>query len=237
MRYGIETIPALMNAQLARQTTPDHSATHEHFIHAVRGIVVARLTDPAAAQRLSDAKLVYGSGERGIRGVTFFEAWQNGRRHDFLEVCAAGEQSPVQIAGTTIHELAHCLSGPGAGHGADWRLACQALGLIHADAAGQAYAPEHFDPAIWSAIDGLPRPNDGVPVFAAGLAGLLPTLTVTPRPCPLGIGTRGGKSRGKGSGSRLRLWVCGCTPPVKVRVASNDFQATCGRCGLEFHRA
>jgi len=33
-------------------------------------------------------------------------------------------------------------------------------------------------------------------------------------------------------GSRLRLWECGCG--VKVRVASDDFRATCGRCEEEF---
>lgn len=36
-------------------------------------------------------------------------------------------------------------------------------------------------------------------------------------------------------GSRLRLWVCGC--PVKVRVASNEFNATCGECEQPFYMA
>jgi len=33
-------------------------------------------------------------------------------------------------------------------------------------------------------------------------------------------------------GSRLRLWQCEC--PVKVRVASNSFEATCNLCGTAF---
>ena len=33
-------------------------------------------------------------------------------------------------------------------------------------------------------------------------------------------------------GSRLRLWQCEC--PVKVRVASDDFEATCDVCGESF---
>lgn len=67
----------------------------------------------------------------------------------------------------------------------------------------------------------------------------MPGAAIAPRlrPCPLGIGTRGGKSRGAGSGSRLRLWVCGCDEPVKVRVASDDFRATCERCASSFTRA
>jgi hypothetical protein len=38
------------------------------------------------------------------------------------------------------------------------------------------------------------------------------------------------------AGSRLRLWICGCSNPVKVRVASDDFQATCNRCNCAFKR-
>ena len=39
----------------------------------------------------------------------------------------------------------------------------------------------------------------------------------------------------KKQGTRLRLWECPCG--VKVRVASDDFQATCGRCGGTFAHA
>jgi hypothetical protein len=35
-------------------------------------------------------------------------------------------------------------------------------------------------------------------------------------------------------GSRLRLYECGC--PVKVRVASDEFDATCNDCGESFER-
>jgi hypothetical protein len=34
--------------------------------------------------------------------------------------------------------------------------------------------------------------------------------------------------------TRLRLWECEC--PVKVRVASDHFDATCNRCGFQFVR-
>ena len=34
--------------------------------------------------------------------------------------------------------------------------------------------------------------------------------------------------------TRLRLWECECAPPVKVRVASDTFEAKCLRCGAEF---
>lgn len=222
----------------ATETTPS-PVTHEAFIHGVRAIVGARLADDAMRIRLCDAKLVYGSGERGTRGVCYFEAWQNGHPHDFLEVCATGEESPVQLADTTLHELAHCLAGRGAGHGPDWKRACHALGLTVAHAASQAYAPEHFAPEVWAPIAALPVPTDGVPAFASGTAGPFVGLPVAPtlRPCPLGTDTRGGRSRGAGSGSRLRLWVCACTPPIRVRVASDEFHAECLTCGTAFKRA
>lgn len=38
-----------------------------------------------------------------------------------------------------------------------------------------------------------------------------------------------------GAGSRLRLYVCGC--PVRVRVASDNFDAVCNVCGQEFIRS
>jgi len=39
---------------------------------------------------------------------------------------------------------------------------------------------------------------------------------------------------GKRPGSRLRLWECPCG--IKVRVSSDDFQATCGLCDEAFER-
>ena len=118
----------------------------------------------------------------------------------------------------------------------EWRAACRTLGLAHAEAAGQAYAPQHFAPDVWPAIAAVSVPTDGGPAFAS--RGTRPAVGLAvapaPRPCPLGFGTHGGRSRGVGSGSRLRLWMCECS--VKVRVASDDFRATCGRCGSAFTR-
>lgn len=51
--------------------------------------------------------------------------------------------------------------------------------------------------------------------------------------CRAGRGVKGGKSTGPGSG-RYRLWQCECTPPIKARVASDDFDATCNKCSKVF---
>ncbi len=202
--------------------TIDHQ-THEAFIGTVRSIAAARLR-PEQAHRLLRAKMVYGKGDGGYRGITYYHAWQNGGTtlEDFIEIAATGEEDAVQLAGTTIHELAHILSR--SGHDKAWKEACKSLGLVSAEATGQNYTPDVFDPDVWKAIAALPDPNDGKPVFTVGRV----------RPCPLGIGTRGGTSRGPGSGSRLRLWLCAC--PVRVRVASDTFEATCNRCDKPFTR-
>jgi hypothetical protein len=213
--------------------------THEQFVAAVRAAAVAWATnhgtiDEAEAARLLAAKLVYGVGSGAYRGVCHYGAWaaEDGSV-EVVEIAATGEESLVQVAGTTLHELGHVLAGWGAGHGAGWKKACGRLGLRRAVAAGQAYCLAAIAPEIRSEvvrlIGGL---VDGRPAFLAAISPV--RVATTAKPCPAGVGVRGGKSRGAGSGSRLRLWVCECTPPVKVRVASDAFAATCNICGQPF---
>lgn len=211
---------------------------HEDFIKQVRDIVAAHVSDAAVRNRLMGAKLVYGIGDGSYRGICYYGAWHNGNptASELVEVAATGEESPVQLAGTTIHELAHVIAGPGAGHGREWQKACDFLGLRKAKAAGTRYSFAHFAPRIRAEIAKLSTLTDGKPVFGGEHRFLgLPPMNL--RPCPLGVGTRGGKSRGKGSGSRLRKFVCGCEKPVIARVAAEEFNATCNHCGEQFHRA
>ena len=56
---------------------------------------------------------------------------------EVVEIAPAGEESLVQVAGTTLHELGHVLAGWGAGQGAEWKRACERLGLRRALGAGQ----------------------------------------------------------------------------------------------------
>lgn len=209
--------------------------THEEFIHVARDIAVSRLSDDGDRKKLVATKLVYGSGDRGTRGICIYRVWQNGDRHELIEVSAAGEVSPVQLAGTTIHDLAHCLAGPAAGHGTRWRSAAK-NGLQRAEASGQSYHLEDFHPDVRDQIGSLPSPTDGKPVFFEPSN---PTLQrrLKSRPCPLGIGIRGGRSRGPGSGSRLRRYECLCQPKAVIAwVARDDFKANCQFCGMEFGR-
>jgi len=228
------------------------TTTHELFIHAVRDIVIAyaRAESTIADEtvegdltRLAHAKLLYGIGDGSYRGICHYSAWENGiGRVDVVEIAASAQESWVQLAGTTIHELAHVLAGFGSGHGNEWKDSAVSLGFkVRPNAAGQVYRLAMFAPAIRHAIYALAaKISDGSPAFRTyggndgGLAGLL--TMIKPRPCSAGIGTKGGKSRGTGSGSRLRLWECECARPVKVRVASDDFRAHCDECGSAFAR-
>lgn len=208
--------------------------THENYIRAVAGIVISRLS-PAEQEKLTAIKLVYGSGPSGTRGVTFFNKWkQNGETRPFVEVSAFGQESWVQLAGTTIHELGHVLAGWEAGHGKNWKEACEALGLRRILAGGTDYKLAMFCSDIRSRIAGLERPSDGEPVKT--LSHILGKQAIGVTGCKAGIGTRGGKSRGTGSGSRLRLFQCGCQKPVKVRIAADEFEAEHKPCGTMFER-
>lgn len=212
------------------------TTTHEQFVQRVRDLVLdhAELTDDEA-HRLRHTKLVYGVGNGAYRGICHYEAWENGvGRVDVVEIAATAEESWVQLAGTTVHELAHVLTR--GGHDRAWKDAAVRLGFVkRPEAAGQRYWLAMIRPQIRQAIYRLAQEiGDGSPAFATfGGFGIV----VKVRPCSAGTGVKGGRSRGKGSGSRMRLYECECSPkPFKVRVASDDFAAHCDACGAAFTR-
>jgi hypothetical protein len=239
--------------------------THEQFIQQVRDLAVhfasnvhsrvfanGHTTVPAldaeALSRVARAKLLYGRGHFGLRGVTQYGAWVNGSTDELIEVCAASEESWVQLAGTTIHELAHAAMGMGHGHNKAWKDACLALGLRRVHAAGTDYKLANFAPELRMALATMDKPADGEPALASALRGLM-VQTTKARPCAAGIGVRGGKSRGVGSGSRLRKYVCdgyiltdvpGTVVPNRtphgqiIRASTDSLDATCNVCGGKF---
>lgn len=219
---------------------------HEEFIQKVREIVAANLPDGSDAKaKILRCKLVYGIGDGSYRGICYYSSWKNGHEHpvETCEVAATGEESPIQLAGTCIHELGHVLAGPGAGHGSEWKKACAYLGLRCILAAGTRYSLAHLAPAIRSQIAALCTLSDGTPVFGTrGMGVPFVGLPVNLRPCPLGTGTRGGRSRGTGSGSRLRKYACTCEThdgkpgPFNFNAASDTISATCNVCGSAFKR-
>lgn len=207
--------------------------THETFVASVAGLAISRLPEGDSKSLLSSIKLVYGAGENGVRGVTYYNKWQRpSETVPFVEISAFNQESWLQIAGTVVHELGHVMAGFGAGHRKPWHDACDALGLRQIKAAGTCYRLAMFEPGLRFALAGLPKPDEGQPVKDLFARTGFPHAV---RPCGAGIGTRGGRSRGAGSGSRLRLWVCGCG--CKARVASDSFEAIHTPCGTSFQKA
>lgn len=181
-------------------------------------------------------KLVYGGGSAGagVRGVTWYNRWQNGgeQANPFVELCAFGESDPVQLCGTTLHELGHVVAGAGAGHDSIWKAACHLLGLRRARASGQSYHAADFAPHIRYPLAVIEPPADGEPV-ASGFSGfgIGPGL-IAPRPCGAGIGTKGGRSRGPGSGSRdLKCYCGGCGYICRASARWLDTGAPICPCG------
>lgn len=206
--------------------------THEQFVQRVAEIATSRLASNDLA-KVQAVKLTYGAGPDGVRGITYYNRWKTGpdAAIPFVAINAIHQESIVQLAGTTIHELGHVLAGFEAGHGNQWKEACEKLGLRRIKAAGTEYKMAMFDKDIRQAIALMPKPDDGQPIdLMAGYRG----KAVTIKPCTAAIGVRGGKSRGIGSGSRLRLFECECIPPLKVRVARDVFNCTCNDCNALF---
>lgn len=205
--------------------------THIEYIKQVASIATLQLPESERADL--DSHLTYSLGSPGLRGVTYYGAWKNGKEEaiPFVEVCALGEENDVQLAGTTIHELGHVLAGIGKGHSHTWKAACERLGLRRPKAAGNVYMMSQFSAPVRLAIAALISPTDGKPVGLSAMG----RQAVRAKPCAAGIGTRGGTSRGAGSGSRMRRFVCDCNPPVIVRTARDTFDATCHHCTGEFH--
>ena len=116
--------------------------THEKFIQGVAAIVAMRLSAEQRA-KLDGIKLVYGAGSSGVRGITYYNQWHSkGCDHavPFVEVCAFGQSNWIQVAGTTIHELAHVVAGFEAGHGKGWKELAEQMGLRCPKAAGMTFS-------------------------------------------------------------------------------------------------
>lgn len=218
-----------------RLTRLEKGITTEGFMSAIQLAFLSKpgLLSANEREALAEIKLGYGYGPDNLRGITCFNSWNNGSKNvPFVALCANGQESREQLAGTTLHEFAHVLAGMGEGHSKNWKEMCARLGLRNALAAGHRYTMSGFDPWFRELVATLPQLVDGKPQFLAARLG--PGMTFKPRPCGIGIGRFGGKSRGVGSGSRLRKYICDCDPPVIIRAASDTLACHCDHCSGSF---
>lgn len=214
--------------------------THEQYIQRIADCAISRLAEGERKASLQAIKLTYGAGPEGVRGITYYNRWK-GTGGDaivpFVGINAMSQSNPIQLAGTTIHELGHVLAGWNAGHGKGWHDACEELGLRRIKAAGTDYKRAMFAPDIRDLISRLPAPDEGEPVnnLLAGVP-LLKTGTRMPaiKPCAAGKGTKGGTSY---SATRLLKWTCegiGHKATIVRASAGSGFDATCNHCQTRF---
>lgn len=174
-----------------------------------------RFPEQEGVKRSHEFRIFYSYGDsENLRGVTRFGVWSSDgeKSGEVVEVFGAAQECLLQVAGTTIHEVAHVLAGLAAGHGKSWKGECEKLGLTGGvKAVGTVYAPEMFDRKILKAIQALPAPVEGGPV-KRGRSVQAPFYAVVPGfqpgPCRSSRGAKGGKSSGRGSGSRMLKCVC-----------------------------
>lgn len=229
--------------------------THEAYLSALAAVLASSdaLTDQDRAA-IASARVTYGWGERGTRGIAVKGYWQNakGDRGHLVGLNCGWQRSTLELVETLAHELGHVIDNLEHGHGAEWKAACARLGFPGAravDTKGDgSLSWEWFTPEMAAALQAVPMPNDGspldpskrpidpttgkpAPVWSTDGPSAIPDK---PRPCGAGWGRQGGKSRGKGSGTRNHLWECSCAKPFKIRCARMDLEATCGACGHAF---
>lgn len=181
--------------------------THEDYLAAIVDAVAGYTPEHAAAIRATRVVYGTGAGRAGVLGTCFYEGWQNGHPEpvSMVEICAFEQDTPSQIAVTTVHELAHAVAPRGAGHGRTWKQVARTLGLAAPSAVSTgAETWDAFTPAVRGILESLPVPDDGKPLRVA----LPGRRRKGPRPCSAGNGARGGRSRGQGSGSRMIRCAC-----------------------------
>ncbi len=111
----------------------------------------------------------------------------------------------IDVLGTLLHELVHAAVGCQFGHRKEFSQAARRMGLEGPPTA--TVVGKELRPLLQAYVDrGGPYPH----------AAIIP------------------RRKEEKPGSRLRLYECCCEPPVKVRVASNDFQAVCAHCEQMF---
>lgn len=225
-----------------------NTINHEQYVQSVREFAVARARElgqvtAAEAETLRSTKLMYGVGKSGIRGVCYYGTWKNGEHTGAtVEISAATQENFVQLAGTTVHELAHVLAGHTAGHSNEWKDACVRLGFTkRPEAAGQTYRLALFATSLRVYTSALAqRIADGAPAFGASQSGISWLTTAVTgamgRVCGAGYGTRGGTSRGAGSGSRQRKYTCETCGQI-LRAATDTLAATHDTDGGAFRLA
>jgi hypothetical protein len=150
---------------------------------------------------------------KGARGTAIGQCWhgkvsEDGQSHIFVSPVL---KDPAEVLPVLLHELVHADVGVEHGHRKPFITKAREVGLVKP----------------WTATS----PNEAC---VASLALIAEKLGPFEHPRLGPSRTAKGEPTPKKPGSRLRLWECKCSKPVKVRVASDEFKATCDVCGEPF---
>ena len=140
---------------------------------------------------------------------------RDGRSQVFISPVVSGS---IEVLGILLHELIHATVGVEHKHGKVFSQAAKSVGLVRPWRS--TTIGETLRPVLNRFVTLLgPYPHAAIQMEAMQRVTSRETSDV-PK---------------KSMGSRLRLYECNCNPPVKVRVASNRFQARCLRCDNLFN--
>lgn len=184
----------------------DPAPTQQEWLHEAYAAIRRTLLPEAPANVLVSYGFPKGSSGRGSKRIG--ECWHVAPegKSAVIFIHPCQWTAPADVLHVLVHEAIHA-QHPKAGHAGEFKRTALAVGL-----------------------EGKMTSTHAGPELARKLAGMARTLQPFPRAAfdPRAIG------REKKPGSRLRLWECTCG--VKVRVARDDFRATCGECGGPFER-
>ena len=126
----------------------------------------------------------------------------------------------IEVAAILLHELIHAGIGLHEGHGKLFSQSAKKVGLVKPWTAT-------------TASDGLRMLLEAhVQVLGHYPHAALVDLSAQRQPGESGSGGQEGSRQG----SRLRLHQCSCQPPIKARVARDEFRAKCEDCQQQFQR-
>ncbi len=98
--------------------------------------------------------------------------------------------------------------------------------MVHAATPGSRHKGKFVDVAIAIGLEGPPKSCGPGKLLAEKLKGLMAGVEFPAAKVKLETYVK--------KGSRLRLYECSCEKPIKVRVASDEFSATCKKCEQDF---
>src|SRR5688572_1060436 len=105
--------PRILNRRHKAVRAGKRRLTHEQYVASIVGVLLKQpgVTD-ADRKAISLAKVTYGGGEMGVRGITWYDKWAHkpvGKakpvKGHFVGINATWQKTAVELAETVAHEI------------------------------------------------------------------------------------------------------------------------------------